>query len=421
MIRMPDLPKQHGVYIFKDSEGGILYVGKAIDLRRRVASYFTNKNEPKIKALLGRAEKCDFTIVESELEALLLEANLIKSYKPPFNIKLTDDKDYLYIVISGDVYPKVFTARKQDLHLAKKYFGPFPSGKTVRSTLKRLRRVFPWCQKGDVAIRRGGACFYYHLGLCPGVCAGKCSRREYILTINRLASFLDGKKEELMRKLTRSMQEASRIHDYEKAMSLKKTINGISYLTQKNRVSLYLENPNFLSDERQESMQQLVTDLGLGKVPSRIECFDISNTGGTLATGSMVVFSLGEADKSQYRRFKIKIGSSRAKPNDTLMHREMFDRRLKHKEWPMPEMILVDGGKGQVGVYLQELEKSNLSIPVFGLAKRMEWVYPGRGGVCKIPKDRLSVRLLQKIRDEAHRFAVSYHRKLREESLYRVV
>lgn len=405
------IPHKPGVYQFKNSRGKIIYVGKAIDLYHRVTSYFNGTHEVyKTNVLVSEIADVETIIVESELEALILEANLIKKYLPIFNVRLIDDKDYLYIKFTKEEFPKVITARKQEVGDALKYFGPFPSSRTVRDTLKVLRRIFPWCS----GARRGkwykGACFYYHLGLCPGACVGKISKEDYRKNINRLAQLLDGKKEKLTNDLTKEMQTASKNQKFEEAGQLKKMISGIGYLTQSNRTQAYLENPNFLEDETQKALESLQSVLNLPATPERIECYDISNTQGHESTGSMVVLTNGEIDKSQYRKFKIKMTG---RPNDVGMHQEMMRRRLKHKEWPYPDLFIIDGGIGQVNGIAEVFAENKLNIPLYGLAKRMEWLYAPGSGVVKLPKSNPASKLVQKIRDEAHRFAITYHRKLR--------
>jgi len=392
------LPRRSGIYQFKDIQGHILYVGKAIDLYHRVASYFNREANAKTQALVSEMTSVETIIVESELEALILEANLIKKYHPSFNVRLLDDKDFLYIGLTKNDFPKVVTIRKQDLSKLKKYWGPFPSSGTVRNTLKMLRRVFPWCSGG-----RRGACFYYHLGLCPGTCVGLISRRDYQKIINSFSKFMDGKIDKLIEQLSEEMMAASETQQFEQAAKLKKMIDGINYLTQPNRVQAYLENPNFLEEETSLALKELQKDLNLPKIPQRIEGYDISNIQGKEAVGSMVVLTDGGIDKSQYRRFKIKIAG---KPNDVGMLREVLLRRFKN-DWPMPDLIIVDGGRGQA-------RAAQFKIPVFGLAKRLEWLYPPTGEIIKLSKKSLSLRLLQKLRDESHRFAISYHRKLRD-------
>ena len=406
------IKRKPGVYQFLDSIGNVLYVGKAIDLRHRVASYFNKEVSGKTAILVSKIASTETIIVESELEALILEANLIKKHHPPFNVRLMDDKDYLYIGIAKQDYPRVTTIRKKDLKQTKKFFGPFPSARTVRDTLKLLRRVFPWCSnppgRTNTKLR---ACFYYHIGLCPGACVGLVNKEDYNKIINRFRKFLEGKKQELVGEVTYEMSKYSEEQKFEQAAKLKKMLDGINYLTQTNRVQAYLENPNFLEEETKLALSQLQRDLNLEKLPERIEGYDISNTQGQEAVGSLVVLTNGEIDKSQYRKFKIKITG---KPNDVGMHKEMLSRRIKHKEWKLPDLILIDGGRAQVRAALEILLKYSLKIPIYGLAKRMEWLYPPQGEIVKLSRKSLSLKLLQKLRDESHRFAIAYHRKLRD-------
>lgn len=449
------IPHKPGIYIYKDKNGKVIYVGKAVDLYSRVSSYFSKSwHDIKTTKLVENIADIETVIVESEIEALILEANLIKKFMPLYNIKLTDDKDYLYIVVTDEEYPKVVTARKKDLIKVKKWFGPYPSATTVKQTLKRLRRIFPWCQNPGsgawgVARRRittsnvpraisNKACFYYHIGQCPGACVGSVSKEDYNKIIRRFSKFLDGKKQELLEELSNEMELYSKDLEFEQAAKIKRIVEGINYITAPTKITNYLINPNFLDDLNQNSLKELQKALNLPQLPVRIEAYDISNFQGKEATGSMVVLTNGEIDKSQYRRFKIKITG---KPNDYAMHAEMMGRRLKHPEWPYPQLLLIDGGRGQVNAVkkvILSLSKDLLKkrmetdssseftpdsdpgalndisqIPIYGLAKREEWLYPPEGEVIKLSKRNLGLRLLQKIRNESHRFAITYHKNLR--------
>lgn len=412
------IPHKSGVYIYRDKVGKVIYVGKAIDLFSRVSSYFSNSwKDIKTAKLVENITEVETIIVESEIEALILEANLIKKYMPLYNIRLTDDKDYLYIVLTDEEFPKVITARKKDTVKAKKWFGPYPSATIVKVTLKKLRRIFPWCSgKYYVSsIRYQGKakarpCFYFHIGLCSGPCAGVISREDYLKIIKRFSKFLDGKKQELLDELTDEMKQDSKDLKFEEAQQIKKVIEGINYVSAPAKIANYLLNPNFLEDLNKTSLKELQKVLNLSELSVRIEAYDISNLSGGNATGSMVVLTNGEIDKSQYRRFKIRISG---KPNDVGMHKEMMQRRLNHSEWTFPQLILVDGGRGQACAIAELCNQRGFNIPVFGLAKRMEWIYPPEGEVIKLSKRSFALRLLQKIRDESHRFAINYHRKIR--------
>lgn len=409
------IPHKPGIYIYKDMSERVIYVGKAVDLFHRVSSYLSGRpHDLKTTQLVQNISRIETIIVESEIEALILEANLIKKYLPPYNVRLTDDKDYLYIAITKEEFPRIVTARKKDTKGVKKYFGPFPSSKTVKESLKSLRKVFPWCNSPPGPRNKAGRpCFYYHLGQCPGACIKVIDKSQYLKIISRFTKFLEGRKSELLEELTAEMETFARSKEFEKAGKTKKTIQDIMYITQPTSISRYLENPNFMEDFAKKALKDLQHDLKLSHVPERIEAYDISNLAGKQATGSMVVLINGEEDKSKYRRFKIRVSG---KPNDVGMHKEMMERRLNN-DWPLPQLIIIDGGRGQVRGSSEILKKKGLNIPIFGLAKRMEWIYPPEGEVVKLPKSSLSLKLLQKIRDESHRFAVSYHRKLRKLAL----
>ncbi len=406
------IPHRPGVYLFKDSDGQVIYVGKAIDLYHRVASYFQASRPPatsvKTLTLVENISSVETIVVESELEALILEANLIKKYLPRFNVRLTDDKDYLYIKVTKEPFPRILTSRKHDLEGALRVFGPFPSSRTVRDTLKAFRKVFPWCSQPSKV------CFHYHLGLCPGPCAGVINQEDYQKIIQQFIKFLDGKKDELVKELTEEMTGFAKDQQFEKAAKLKKTLEGISYLTAPQRTSLYLENPNLLEEEKMLAIFKLQKILNLPKKPKRIEGYDISNIQGREATGSMVVLTNGEIDKSQYRKFKIHLSG---RPNDVAMMKEVLRRRIKHQDWPLPDLVIVDGGRGQAKAASSIIHHTYYQLPIYGLAKRLEWLYPPEGEIIKLPKSNPALKLLQKIRDEAHRFAITYHRQLHQKTV----
>lgn len=420
-ISKKNLSNLPGVYLYKNSDGEVIYCGKAINLLKRVSSYFNRNNDTKTSILVSNIAQIETIVVQSELEALILEANLIKKYKPRFNIRLVDDKEYLYIKITRELFPQVLTARKSQLKGAKDYFGPFPSSTIVRDTLKKLRRVFKWCNNPPVRVKLSGeseklkypikACFYFHLDLCSGACAHVVDGSAYRKQIGGFVKFLSGQGGSLVDELEKKMKKAASGQRFEEANGYKKMLEGISYLRASTNIANYLANPNFIENVRQSGLEELVVVLNLIKKPDRIECYDISNIGGHQAVGSMVVLTNGEIDKSNYRKFKIK---SEGKPNDFAMHQEMMRRRLHHPEWGMPDVIIIDGGRGQVRAVKEELVKQGYRIPIWGIAKRREWLYPPDGSEISLAKNSLALRLIQKIRDESHRFAITYHRKLRQ-------
>jgi excinuclease ABC subunit C len=305
----------------------------------------------------------------------------------------------------------VLTARKRDLGDAKIYFGPFPSAGKVRETLKILRKVFPYstCKPNS-----GRACLDYHLGLCPGVCLGIVSEKNYKKNIRAITLFLKGDKSKLIKDLEKEVAQQSRKLNFEEAAISQRRLEALSYITRPTRLAEeYFEED--LAALRAKELSDLVVILGLGKKPNRIECYDVSDIGGKEAVGSMVVFSAGEADRAEYRRFKIKKVAS---ANDTAMMAEIIDRRLNH-EWKLPDLIIVDGGKGQLNAALDVLAQRNLNIPTAALAKRLEEIYlPNRKEPLELPRQSDALKLVQRIRDEAHRFAIAYHRKLRKKAAF---
>lgn len=438
-VNLKSLPHAPGVYLFKNKRGSVIYVGKAIDLRNRVSSYFQKAGRllPRTKLLVTHIESFDFVRVESEIEALILEANLIKKHRPYYNVRLKDDKDYLYIKITKEDYPTVQLARTRDLRGAKKYFGPFPDSGAARTTYKLLRKLFPFrtCTPGQ-----GKACFYYHIGLCLGPCIGAVDKKTYNLMIRRLIHFLEGKKDQVTRELTLDMNNASRRLEFERAGQIKRQISSIEYVTQRTRViSQYMDNPNLIEDLRDETLRELAEVVNLpGRHLTRIEAYDNSNLQGSLGTSSMVVFTRGEPNRSQYRKFRI----HRTKGADDYADmKEVFRRRFKHlKVDPMqkfnltdrkfldvnaddsfeavPDLIVVDGGKGQLSAAAAVLTELNLPIPIVSLAKRLEEIYlPANPTPIRLPKSSAALKLVMHLRDEAHRFAITYHRKLRSRAL----
>lgn len=433
--RAKSLPKNPGVYLFKDKTGNVLYIGKSINLYERVLSH--------TKATFGKSQKfsqlthgISYIPVISEFEALLLEAHLIKKHIPAFNTSAKDDKHPLYIKITkSEKYPRVLTSRKED-NLPHKdiYFGPFPSTTTVKQVLKQIRKIFPYCNQKPQVKK---ACFYSHLGLC-NPCPGEIEKTEsskekqalqklYKKNNKQILMLLQGKTNTLQKKLQKEMQEAARKERFEKASSIRDQLQKLKIITQPyNKTKDYLENPDLFFDKRKEEKTALYKILRPFfpnlTIPERIECLDVSHTGGQSATCSLVTFINGEPDKNFYRRFKIR---SLKTKDDFAMLTETIKRRTKHfKDWGKPDLVLIDGGKGQVSAVKQALESENVNIPVIGLAKRYEEVvipqpFPTNFKIFKLSRANPALHLLQRLRDEAHRFARAYHFKLRLKELLR--
>lgn len=405
-MNFANFPENSGVYIFKDKNQVPIYIGKAVNIKSRIKNHFTFKNiNAKEHLLVERTISIDTVVVDSEIEALILEANLIKKHQPIFNSQLKDDKDYIYIKITDADFPRVFAARKRSMSDAKEFFGPFPSSSKVKATLKFLRRVFPY---SNCKPNQKRPCLYFHLGLCPGVCSGVISKRSYLKNIRGITLFLNGERKKVISDLEKKRKNSSKKLDFERAAILQNQIESLSYITKPYRSFEHFE-PD-LDDTRNKEMEELAKEVGLSRKPTRIECYDISNIAGTDATGSMIVFTDAIADHDEYRRFKIKQVTG---INDTAMIAEVIDRRLKN-DWPTPDLIVVDGGRGQLNAAFEVLKRRGKEIPIISLAKRLEEIYKvGDPKPLKLSRQSRALKLIQRLRDEAHRFAINYHRKLR--------
>lgn len=404
--------------MFLDKKNEVIYVGKAINLKERVSSYFSAKDlGEKTRILVSQISKIKTIEVTSELESFLLEERLIKKYGPKYNIKLTDGKTFPLIKITvKDEYPKVLIVRKaqEDGSL---YFGPYLSANSVRKVLKIIRRIFPF---QSVLNHQKNICLYNHLGLCT--CPNITKDPTYKDTIKHIIDFLNGDTKKVLRELEKERNILSKTQNFEKALKIQNKIDAILLVTSKfYKPFEYEENPNLRSDIILEQLNLLKNTLNEKKVNvgflERIECYDISNVSGKNATGSMVVFTNGEKDSSSYRKFKIK-KNYLDKPNDFAMMQEMIERRFSHKEWQMPSLLVIDGGKGQVSSVSEVLMKLNLIIPLIGLAKKEETIITSNLEEIRLSKDSKALLLLMRIRDEAHRFAITYHRKLRKTSTF---
>ncbi|MDQ3791742.1 MAG: excinuclease ABC subunit UvrC, partial [Actinomycetota bacterium] len=540
------LPTSSGVYILKGADGAVLYVGKAKNIRSRVASYFTRSGDgrPKIAELRERVRQIDFIATRTETEALVLEANLIKRHRPRFNASLRDDKSYPYIVVTlGDEYPRVFATRAAH-DPRHRYFGPFPSAGSVHATLDVLNKTFPFrkCRGPEPGRRSGVPCLNYHIGRSAAPCVGAVSKEEYDRIIADVIAFLEGRVDGLIRERESAMREAARSMDFERAAKLRDELSALSHVRDRqqatiasedsfdavgahaagesacvqifavrdgqivNRDSFLLDNygeapaesvalsfipqyydtaavprevlvqaegpekelamrADYLSELRgtrvevrrpargdkrrilemavrnaelgleheraldearrnriASTLDGLREELALPRLPVRIECYDISNTMGTNSVASMVVFQGGRPAKEEYRRFKIR-GVEGA--DDPASMAGVIRRRLERlrqgdeKFLPAPDLILLDGGKGQLSAVTPVFEEFGVGenlpdIPLRSLAKRDEEVFqPGRPEPVMLERNSPELHLLQRVRDEAHRFANTYHRNVR--------
>lgn len=544
--RLEKLPATPGCYIYKDEKGAVLYVGKAISLKNRVRSYFqaSAKHGPRIARLVGKVRDIEWIVVDTELEALVLECNLIKQYRPPYNVRLRDDKSYPYVAITNEAFPRLIFTRKVRKDGAK-YFGPFTSAFAVRDTIRLLHKIFPLipCGKSWTGAEVQKPCLYFHLGRCLAPCAGKSDKAEYKKILDKVERFLQGKEESIVADLTADMEKAAENLDFEKAAGIRDQILAIEKVLQRQKVlssdavdqdviavvkdergaaiqMLYIRGGKLIGqrqymldgamevppaeavqefvkqyyadapeiprevllpleiEERnivqtwlrqkrgstmtvevpqtgekarlvdlaaanaeqalnqfsqemakkeawvEEALVQLQEALGLPTLPSRIEGYDISNIQGTAPVGSMVVTENGEPAKAEYRRFKIKWLPE--VPNDFAMMNEVLMRRLRaytdgdEKFAKLPDLILIDGGKPQLSAALKARDEFGMTVPMVGLAKRHELLYMlDENGFREIelPLNSPGLMLLRRLRDEAHRFALSFHRKIRDKRM----
>ncbi|MCZ7405527.1 MAG: excinuclease ABC subunit UvrC [Candidatus Methanoperedens sp.] len=519
--KLPDSP---GVYLMKDKDDNVIYVGKASSLRDRVSQYFRDQGSPKTRMLVQNIEGLDYIVTGNEVEALVLESNLIKEHRPRYNVRLRDDKAYPFIKITNEDYPRICIARRREQDGAQ-YFGPYPSSKAVRELIRMA---------SSFGIRRCKKklpcppCLNYHIKQCAAPCLGEVTKEEYLDIIRNVTDFLKGKRSQLIQSLRGDMRRFSEAQEYEAAARIRDQVNALEELSERQRVNapgrkeqdviayaisgsigsiqvfhiaqgklkgretfsvntagsdeaevlssfikqhyqdieppqeiiirieiedgailrwlkeketklktpknrvekglmnLAEENARLLLSVKQaseskgknEALLDLQKALDLPAAPALIEAFDISNISGTNATGSLVAFTNGEPDKKNYRMFRIKTieGADDFAMMGEVVGRAYSRRYLEGKK--MPDLVLVDGGKGQLNAALSAISRIGLKLNTAALAKEFEYIFlPEREAPVILPKDSPALQLLQRIRDEAHRFALGYHRKLRGKTL----
>lgn len=543
--KLENLPTNPGVYLMKNDQGEIIYVGKAVNLRNRVRSYFRElkPEQAKTKALVKHIADLEYILADNELEALVLECNLIKKYKPKYNISLKDDKTYPYLKITNEDYPQVLVTRKV-LRDGARYFGPYPSVNELRNSLELIRKIFPFRSCRQKVFTNDRPCLNAHIQMCYAPCIGRISKEDYNAMIDQIALFFEGKQDGLVKRLRQEMEQAAENLQFEQAARLRDQLQGIEqimtqqkaalgsdgdedviamarglnqccvqiffirngkivgrenyflrgtddssrgevitsfmkqfylncqfiprnilleteleeqdileqWLTEKKESRVYLKVPKRgqakelvelvgrnalealtkqeLEDSYQQqrttgALEQLQQMLGLPRLPQRMECYDISNTQGTESVASMVVFVDGKPKKDQYRRFKIKTvegANDYASLREVLLRRfrrgleEQADENTEGKFHILPDMIMMDGGRGQVNVALQVLQELGLDIPVCGMVKdnhhRTRGLYYQNEEI-SIDTQSEPFLLITRMQDEAHRFAITYHRSLR--------
>ncbi|MBE2900706.1 excinuclease ABC subunit C [Methanothermobacter thermautotrophicus] len=515
MTRFKDpekLPDATGVYIFRDRDNRVLYVGKSISIRKRVSSYFREQENPRLRIMMRHLESIEYILTENEKEALILESNLIKRYRPPYNVRLKDDKRYPFIKITDEEYPRVLIVRTIGKDSAR-YYGPFTDTGAVRRTLKLIKSLFRIrsCRRMD------GPCLNSQIDLCYAPCDGGISREEYREIIEKVDLFFQGRYRDVIEVLEEEMREAADKLEFERAARIRDQIESIREVMERQHASFtdsidqdivalerdgdtsavvvlqirdgkitgkddfllrgsaprteileaflkqYYAIPRrvpseiltqypveddvieeWLSELRgdavrihspeggagrrllniawknasvilkqkgrvRDALLQLKDDLRLPGIPRRMEGLDISNIAGESATGSVAVFIDGKPSPGSYRRYRI----STPGPDDYAMMRELVERRYSSPDLRKPDLVLIDGGKGQLGAALEALKSCGVNVPVVGIAKKREEVYlPGISGPVDVSDGALQI--LRHLRDEAHRFAVKYHRRIRE-------
>ena len=546
--QLKQLPTSPGVYLMRDAEGSILYVGKAANLRHRVRSYFTAKQKlsPKKQRMVARVNDLDFFVTNSEQEALILELNLIKQHHPHYNVRLKDDKTFPYLKIDlNEDWPTVQITRRLEQN-GGRYFGPFARAKSIRQTIKMIKKLFPFRSCSQAITTTSRLCLDYHIGHCLGPCIGAVSKKEYAEVIKQVILFLEGKQERVAQELKSKMKKAAEALDFEKAARIRDQIQAVEKVIEGQRIAttvrgeqdvialaedrdqayaqvFFIRNGKLIGREsfvlkgtRSEEPCQIMTsfikqfyasapyippvlllqyqvedktviedwlqskrgtrvhiqvpcrgnkkqlvetvaenarqgleqlkikqiatpkvmaialaeierELHLPHLPSRLEGYDISNIQGTAAAGSMVVFDSGKPKPSHYRRFRIKTVSG---ADDYAMLREVLKRRFKRSvkgdvstpnSWIiLPDLILIDGGKGQLNAAQAAMREAGVDfIPVASLAKENEEIFiPQKTKPIILPRSSPGLQLLQRLRDEAHRFALGYHQKMRKRKTF---
>lgn len=423
--KLKTLPHSSGVYFHKSAGGEVIYVGKAAVLKNRVKQYFRNvrDKDAKTQALVVEISDVDWVETESEIDALFLESEMIKRYKPRYNVLLRDDKSQIFVRINmKDDVPYVSTTRQPADDNAE-YYGPYYNGWAVKKALRLLRKAFPYYTSSKLPKK---ADLNYQLGLTPGLEVGE-SLQQYRKSLRQLTRYLRGERKKLTRELQAEMKTAAAKKEYETAAKLRNSIRNLAELQRQ----IVFGRDEFLDISKDQALVDLRGLLSLEKLPSRIEAYDISHMSGTNNVASMVVVTNGVADKAEYRKFKLHIPGN----NDFAHMNEALSRRFSGRHnWRLPDLLLIDGGKGQLDVALKVLEEKGLQIPAIGIAKREEEIviHKTRSNVqlaagmpisqetaefvlVLLDKNSHIVKLLQRLRDESHRFAVSYHTHLKRQ------
>ncbi|MBR3365632.1 UvrB/UvrC motif-containing protein [Candidatus Saccharibacteria bacterium] len=414
MDKLKTLPSAPGVYFHKNKEGEIIYVGKAAVLKNRVRQYFhKDLKDPKTEALKAEIYDTDWIVVDTEMDALFLESEMIKRYKPKWNILLRDDKTVSYVRIDMKSEVPYVSITRTPLDDKAIYIGPFYAKLPVEKALRILRKVFPFYTKPF----DGKKTLDTDLGLTPGIEVLKSTPAEYKKNLRKLIRYLEGGRDKLIKELERGMKEAAKREDFEQAAELRNQYFGLLELKKK----IVFSDKEFLDISSDQALLSLQKLLRLSSPPKRIEGYDISHEQGTNVVASMVVFTNGVSDRSEYRKFKLRA----QKNDDPGSMREVLERRLKHAEWPFPNLVILDGSIAQISAVFDLLKEKN--IPVIGRDKsgdhsrnaEVKLIVPSGDSYNIIPlkADSHIAHLISRIDDEAHRFAITYHRSLKSKNM----
>ena len=412
--KLKQLPISPGVYFHKNADGEIIYVGKAAVLKNRVKQYFQkSQKDPKTEALVQEIADIDWIVVDTEMDALFLESEMIKRYKPKWNILLRDDKTVSYVRITmNEPIPYVsFTRNPVDDKAT--YIGPFYGKSAIEKAVRSLRKIFPYYTKPY----NGHKTLNTDLGLTPGIEVGHSTPKDYKRNLRKLICYLEGDREKLIKKLEKNMYDEAAKGNYELAAEARDQLMGLKELKKK----IVFSDKEFLDISSDQALKQLQELLNLEMPPRRIEGYDISHQSGENTVGSMVVFINGTSARSEYRKFKIRTSTN----DDLKSMKEVLARRLKHQEWDYPDLIILDGGITQVNAVLPLVEPYN--IPVIGRDKSgdhtksagVKLIIPGYSECIKLVEGSHIARLIARIDEEAHRFAITYHSLLKRKKMLR--
>lgn len=393
------LPDSSGVYFFVGKGREILYIGKATSIKNRVKSYFSKdiaeKRSPLIAKMVEEVEDIKIEKTDSVLEALIQEAELIKKHQPKYNTAEKDQKSWNYVVITNEDFPRVLVMREREISIMQNTlyishaFGPYTNGAQLKEALKIMRKIFPFRDRCKPSAYK--PCFNYQIGLCPGVCINKITKQEYKKTIHNIQLFFESKKKKIVKNLEKEMKVLAKNKEFEKAEKVKRQIFALGHI---NDVSLIRDSRLTPSDSM------------------RIEAYDVAHISGTNMVGVMVVLENGEINKREYRMFKIK---NQKRADDIKALGEVLERRFKHNEWQMPNLVVVDGGVAQINIAEKILKELKIEIPVVSVVKderhKPRQVLGAKNEALKLEKEIMLAN------SEAHRFAINFHRKLRGQML----